>query len=181
MSLGEPWETGTPHTVDAVDTVDELVRPVFVDHTGRRWRRLRIVGAALALLVAGGATFTWWQVDSEPRSVRVDPALTADLDPHAPTVVVGAGPMVRLLRLASDSGRTFGFDAVTGAPVGQLPGPDGPCRPARRSVAGHRGRRPRPRGVTGHSPPHLSDPPHAGRSTAGAPGAHARGTCRRSS
>lgn len=122
--LTEPADNGRRRTETEPSTPQDVVRPVFADLTGRRWRRLRRAGTALAVVLAVAVTFAWWQVGTLPRHVDAEPSLTADLDPARPTVVVGRGPLVRLLRLVSGSGRTFGFDAVTGAPVGQLPAAD---------------------------------------------------------
>jgi biofilm PGA synthesis N-glycosyltransferase PgaC len=99
-------------------------RPVFVDASGRRWRRLRRFAAVAIVLIVAVAGFVWWQVTSIPRQVATKPSLTADLDVRRPTVVVGSGPLVRVLKLATGSGRVYGFDAVTGASVGELTGQD---------------------------------------------------------
>lgn len=98
----------------------DVVQPVFADRTGRRWRLVRRVGAAISVVICLAVALLWPQLDALPRGVVADPLLTADLDADQPTIVIGTGPLVRLLRLVSDSGRIFGFDAVTGTPTGQL-------------------------------------------------------------
>jgi len=106
---------------------------VFLDPSGRRWRRVRLLLVlVLGLLVAGG----FWVV---PRlnapvalhgrhAVTVTPAQTGA---HPP--VVGDGPLVRVVKVVPAGAGLEGLDPFTGSRVGLLPGAD--ASKARQAIA----------------------------------------------
>jgi biofilm PGA synthesis N-glycosyltransferase PgaC len=104
--------------------------PVYLDPTGRRWRRVRLVVlASLAALVA-------LVVVAVPQLTAPPPLAGADA-PEAPTIaeigdppVVGEGPLVRVVRVLQSGGRTYAQEPFDGQVVGEFTGADA------RSVAG---------------------------------------------
>ncbi len=91
--------------------------PVFVNPSGRRWRRVRAVLLTLLVLAVGGA------VVAVPR-VLTPPALAGSSVPDGPTVlevgeppVVGEGPLVRVLEVLQVGGATYGQEPFEGQVV----------------------------------------------------------------
>ncbi|MGY1730615.1 bifunctional polysaccharide deacetylase/glycosyltransferase family 2 protein [Geodermatophilus sp. SYSU D01045] len=105
----------------AVRVVD---RPVFLNPSGRRWRRFRAVGLSLlAVFLAAGAVVV-------PHAIA-PPALGGAPVPDGPTVadvgvppVLGAGPLVQVVRLLHVDGETYAQEPFTGQVVAQLPPED---------------------------------------------------------
>ncbi|TQN37916.1 biofilm PGA synthesis N-glycosyltransferase PgaC [Blastococcus colisei] len=97
---------------------------MFLNPTGRRWRRVRI--AALVLLAALIAVIAV----AVPK-LTASPALAGAGVPEAPTLdeigdppVVGEGPLVRVVRLLESGGRTYAQEPFYGQVVGELSAAD---------------------------------------------------------
>ncbi|SDN54945.1 bifunctional polysaccharide deacetylase/glycosyltransferase family 2 protein [Geodermatophilus sp. DSM 45219] len=95
--------------------------PVFANPSGRRWRWLRAVLLTLLVVAAASA------VVAVPR-VLAPPTLAGAAAPDGPTPeevgddapVVGAGPLVRVVRLLQEGGATYAQEPFTGQVVSQL-------------------------------------------------------------
>ncbi|WP_432535783.1 glycosyltransferase [Kineococcus arenarius] len=96
--------------------------PVFLDPSGRRWRAVRrsaAVTAALAALAVVVAAPHLHELPQELARVEHRTEVTsAQTGLDAP--IVGSGPLVRVLEVASDDGRTVGLDPFTGAVLTEL-------------------------------------------------------------
>ena len=118
-------------TGDVADHTAQLA--VFLDPSGRRWRRLRLfLIIAFGLLVAGG----FWAVPrlNEPVALHGRHAVSvtsAQTGQHPP--VVGEGPLVRVLKVVPNGSGLEGVDPFTGNRVGRLPTAD--ATRARKAVA----------------------------------------------
>ena len=107
------------------EVADQTARlSVFLDPTGRRWRRIRwMILVVLAAVVACGL----WAVPrlnapvalAGQRSVTITSAETGT---HPP--VVGAGPLVRMVKIVSAGAGLVAVDPFTGTRLGQLPPAD---------------------------------------------------------
>jgi hypothetical protein len=106
---------------------------VFLDPSGRRWRRLRLfLIIVLGLLVAGG----WWVVPrlSAPVALHGRHAVSvtsAQTGRHPP--VVGQGPLVRVVKVVREGSGLEAVDPFTGNRVGLLPARD--AARARQAIA----------------------------------------------
>ena len=94
-------------------------RPVFRDGGGR-WKRLRAAGLAVLIALVAAAAFC------VPRMLA-PPALDGEPIPDGPSAtavgrppVVGDGPLVRVVRLVTERGSTYGEDPFTGDVVTTL-------------------------------------------------------------
>ncbi|WP_337061974.1 glycosyltransferase [Kineococcus sp. G2] len=96
--------------------------PVFLNPSGRRWRAVRrgaAVVAALAAAAAGVAAPHLHELPQESARVEHRAEVTSEqtgLD--AP--IVGRGPLVRVLEVKPDGGRTVGLDPFTGEVITEL-------------------------------------------------------------
>jgi peptidoglycan-N-acetylglucosamine deacetylase len=90
-------------------------RSVFIDPTGRRWRRVRRTAVALALLGVATVAVVVPATLSPPHPTG-GPALTlADTGSNPP--VVGRGPLLRVVQMGRTDGRAAGRDPHTGEAV----------------------------------------------------------------
>jgi peptidoglycan-N-acetylglucosamine deacetylase len=98
---------------------------VFLDPSGRRWHVLRIIGftalvGAVATLVFGGPKM--W-ADPAQNARGLGPELSMhDTGSNAP--VLGAGPLLRVLRVRVVHGQKVGFEPFTGERLVTLSGAD---------------------------------------------------------
>jgi len=106
---------------------------VFLDPSGRRWRRVRLLLVlVLGLLVAGG----FWVVPrlNAPVALHGRHAVTvtsAQTGEHPP--VLGDGPLVRVVKVVPVGAGLEGVDPFTGNRVGLLPAAD--ATKARQAIA----------------------------------------------
>jgi biofilm PGA synthesis N-glycosyltransferase PgaC len=105
-------------------TVKAVRNPVFLDPSGRRWKRIRAAGLVLL------AAFVGLVAVAVPQIVA-PPALEGAPIPDGPTgievgkpPVVGVGPLVRVVRLLRVDGNIYGQDPFDGQVVTQLPAQD---------------------------------------------------------
>ena len=115
----ETTQSETGDTVRAAPSTPP--RGVFVDPSGRRWKRLRIVAAVLLALVTVGAVVAAPHVAELPALMGRTPSpdLAVDLR-TTPPPVVGEGPLVRVLELRREGARSVGYDPFTRERVGEL-------------------------------------------------------------
>jgi hypothetical protein len=98
---------------------------VFFDPTGRRWRRTKRWAAVFLVSVAVLFGVSWVQIQASP-ALPDTPALPPlpELEGIDSPPFVGAGPLVRLVRVEQRSDGTVAVDPLTGGPVAALSGPD---------------------------------------------------------
>src|SRR5215203_418668 len=86
---------------------------VFVDPSGRRWQRLRIIAAVMAAFSVVGILAAVPHLNDIPAlsmtGERLGPPLTADTTGKR-VPVVGQGPLVRVLEVRRQNGETTGVD-----------------------------------------------------------------------
>jgi cellulose synthase/poly-beta-1,6-N-acetylglucosamine synthase-like glycosyltransferase/peptidoglycan/xylan/chitin deacetylase (PgdA/CDA1 family) len=89
---------------------------VFVDPSGRRWRKLCIIGAVLAAFSVVGILAAVPHINDIPAlsmtGERFGPPLTSDTTGKR-VPVVGQGPLVRVLEVHRENGQTIGLDPST--------------------------------------------------------------------
>ena len=89
---------------------------VFVDPSGRRWRKLCIIGAVLAAFSVVGILAAVPHINDIPAlsmtGERLGPPLTSDTTGKR-VPVVGQGPLVRVLEVHRENGQTIGLDPST--------------------------------------------------------------------
>jgi poly-beta-1,6 N-acetyl-D-glucosamine synthase len=88
-----------------------------------RWHRLRNVFTVALLVVVAAISFTIPQVLRAPRLDGVSGSTAPVVTDHT-SVLVGDGPLVRVLRVRGEGGQPVGYDAKTGARVAPLTGQD---------------------------------------------------------
>jgi len=85
---------------------------VFFDRSGRWWQKIRIIAAGLAALVLVGILVTLPHLNDTPALVATQeplgPPLTSDTTGKQ-VPVVGQGPLVRVLEIRRDSGRSLAW------------------------------------------------------------------------
>ncbi|WP_091757300.1 bifunctional polysaccharide deacetylase/glycosyltransferase family 2 protein [Pedococcus cremeus] len=91
-------------------------RPVFLDDSGRRWRRFRLVVLAVVVvllaLTAVVAPHVWASPALQVSGEQLAPPVTsADTGLQAP--LVGGGPLVRVLEVRREQGVASGWDPFT--------------------------------------------------------------------
>ncbi len=119
MTTQPPSGDPTGDTVKAAPST--LPGGVFVDPSGRRWKRLRIVAAVLLALATVGAVVAAPHVAERPALMGRTPApdLAVDLR-KTPPPVVGEGPLVRVLEVRREGATSVGYDPFTQERIGQL-------------------------------------------------------------
>jgi len=89
---------------------------VFVDPSGRRWRKLCIIGAVLAAFSVVGILAAVPHINDIPAlsmtGERLGPPLTSDTTGKR-VPVVGQGPLVQVLEVHRENGQTTGLDPST--------------------------------------------------------------------
>jgi peptidoglycan-N-acetylglucosamine deacetylase len=89
---------------------------VFVDPSGRRWQKLRIIGAVIAAFSVVGILAAVPHLNDIPAlstiGERLGPPLTSDTTGKR-VPVVGQGPLVRILEVHRENGQTTGLDPST--------------------------------------------------------------------
>jgi peptidoglycan-N-acetylglucosamine deacetylase len=88
---------------------------VFLDPSGRRWRTIRIIGAAAlvgATAVLGYVVPNMWAEPALDGRVVGPPLSMQDTSSKAP--VVGVGPLLRVLQVREVDGLKVGFEPFTG-------------------------------------------------------------------
>jgi biofilm PGA synthesis N-glycosyltransferase PgaC len=96
-------------------------RPVFLDPSGRRWRRLRGAGLLVGVVLIAGLTV------AVPNMVA-SPALDGRAAAEGPTVaeigdappVLGQGPLIRVVRLLRDGPAVYAQEPFDGQVVAEL-------------------------------------------------------------
>ena len=99
------------------DAADQTASPViFVDPSGRRWQRVRLVAATLTALTLIGILAVFPHLNDTPALTateeRLGPPLTSDTTGKQ-VPVVGKGPLVRVLQVRRDGGQVTGLDPGT--------------------------------------------------------------------
>jgi len=93
---------------------------IFIDPSGRRWQKIRIIAAVLAALTMVGILVALPHVNDTPALSAADeelgPPLTTDTTGKQ-LPVVGQGPLVRVLKVRRDNGQVAGADPSTKAVV----------------------------------------------------------------
>lgn len=92
---------------------------VFLDPSGRRWRRLRLIALLLLMPALIGVVGSLALASTRPPGSTGADGLPAQIGAVGTTLpVIGRGPLVRVLRAAPGAtGATQGVDAATRAPV----------------------------------------------------------------
>ena len=89
---------------------------IFVDPSGRRWQKIRIIAAVLAALTMVAILVALPHVNDTPALSAADgplgPPLTTDTTGKQ-LAVVGQGPLVRVLKVRRDDGQLAGVDPST--------------------------------------------------------------------
>ena len=93
---------------------------IFTDPSGRRWQKIRIIAAVLAVLTMIAILVALPHVNDTPALSAADeelgPPLTTDTTGKQ-LPVVGQGPLVRVLKVRRDNGQVAGADPSTKAVV----------------------------------------------------------------
>jgi peptidoglycan-N-acetylglucosamine deacetylase len=89
---------------------------VFVDPSGRRWRKVRLIGAVIAAFFVVGILAAVPHLNDIPAlsmtGERLGPPLTSDTTGKR-VPVVGQGPLVQVLEVHRENGQTTGLDPST--------------------------------------------------------------------
>src|SRR5215207_6327854 len=89
---------------------------IFLDPSGRRWQKVRIITSAFAALLLVGILVALPHLNDTPALTATDqqlgPPLTSDTTGRR-VPVVGDGPLVRVLKVQRDGGRILGVDPAT--------------------------------------------------------------------
>jgi peptidoglycan-N-acetylglucosamine deacetylase len=89
---------------------------IFIDPSGRRWQKIRIIAAVLAALTMVGILVALPHLNDTPAlsaaNHRLGPPLTTDTTGKQ-LPVVGKGPLVRVLEVRRDGGEVAGVDPST--------------------------------------------------------------------
>jgi cellulose synthase/poly-beta-1,6-N-acetylglucosamine synthase-like glycosyltransferase/peptidoglycan/xylan/chitin deacetylase (PgdA/CDA1 family) len=98
---------------------------VFFDPTGRRWRRTKRWAAVFVVSVVVLFGVSWVQIQASP-ALPDTPALSPlpELEGIDSPPFVGAGPLVRLVRIEHGSDGTVAVDPLSGGPVATLSASD---------------------------------------------------------
>ncbi|HEX3196009.1 MAG TPA: glycosyltransferase [Propionibacteriaceae bacterium] len=103
------------------DAAGQAASPViFIDPSGRRWQKIRIIAAVLAALMMVGILVALPHVNDTPALSAADkqlgPGLTTDTTGKQ-LAVVGQGPLVRVLEVRRADGEVTGVDPSTNGVV----------------------------------------------------------------
>jgi hypothetical protein len=89
---------------------------IFIDPSGRRWQKIRIIAAVLAALRVVGILVALPHLNDTPAlsaaNQRLGPSLTTETTGKR-LPVVGEGPLVRVLEVRRDDGQVGGVDPST--------------------------------------------------------------------
>ncbi len=100
---------------------------IFIDPSGRRWQKIRIIAAVLAALTMVGILVALPHLNDTPALSAADeelgPPLTTDTTGKQ-LPVVGQGPLVRVLKVRRDNGQVAGADPSTRDVVTTFTGAD---------------------------------------------------------
>ena len=107
---------------------------VFLSPSGRRWSRLRTVGLTLLVAVLAFAAVAIPQILAPPALDGAAPAAGPSIAAVGRPPVVGRGPLVRIVRLLHQNGKTYGQEPFTGVVVTQL-SPDDAAKAAHAGYA----------------------------------------------
>jgi cellulose synthase/poly-beta-1,6-N-acetylglucosamine synthase-like glycosyltransferase/peptidoglycan/xylan/chitin deacetylase (PgdA/CDA1 family) len=95
--------------------------PVFLDSSGHRWRRVRIVVTALVVLLTGSGILAFVRMDTPPTTMgnaHLSEVTSKQTTLHPP--VIGSGPLIRVLEIKNDHGKSVGYDPFTHAMAATL-------------------------------------------------------------
>jgi cellulose synthase/poly-beta-1,6-N-acetylglucosamine synthase-like glycosyltransferase/peptidoglycan/xylan/chitin deacetylase (PgdA/CDA1 family) len=106
---------------------------VFLDPSGRRWRRIKLLVVIVLGLVVGGGLWVVPRLNAPPALQRWHPTVLSPAQTGRHPPVVGSGPLVRVARVASAGRRLEVIDPFTRAPAGVLSPTD--AGRARRAIA----------------------------------------------
>lgn len=89
---------------------------IFLDPSGRRWRRFRLVASLLVVMLFGGLVYVFPHLHDTPALTTLGERLGPDLTSkqtgaHVP--LVGDGPLVCVLAVRREHGRITGYDPFT--------------------------------------------------------------------
>ena len=90
---------------------------VFLDPSGQRWRKFRLIASVLAIILLGGLIYVFPHLHDAPALAALREPLGPNLTSkqtglHVP--LVGQGPLVRVLEVRREAGRVRGYDPFTG-------------------------------------------------------------------
>lgn len=112
----ERGRTGSRESTSTYVAQGSAESVVFLDPSGRRWRRLRVTAAVLAVLLVAALVLVVPKLADTPAlkalGEPLSPALTsAQTGIHVP--LVGQGPLVRVLQVRREGNRVTGIDPFT--------------------------------------------------------------------
>lgn len=97
---------------------DDVARTtvVFLDPSGRRWRKLRLIATLIAVVLFGGLVYAYPHLHDTPALTTMGEPLGPNLTSkqtglHVP--LVREGPLVRVLEVRREGGQVHGYDPFT--------------------------------------------------------------------
>lgn len=100
-------------------------RSVFLDLSGRRWRTTRIIGIGLLVVCSVALLFGLPKMWADPAlDGQVSGRALSMLDTGSSAPEVGAGPLLRALKVRVVGGQKVGFEPFTGKALVTLTGTD---------------------------------------------------------
>jgi peptidoglycan-N-acetylglucosamine deacetylase len=106
-------------------TSSTSVPSVFLDPSGRRWRTTRVIGSAVLVAMMAGLFYLVPKMWADPaRDGQLAGRALSMLDTGSRAPEVGAGPLIRVLKVRVVGGQKVGFEPFTGKAVVTLAGAD---------------------------------------------------------